>query len=199
MSPSLPSQVDATAGTRQAVFDWEVPFLVDDEPALARGELAWLPGPSPVTTIMLLLVGLAARTAAALSRWNVPSMLAAVTALFAAAVAADSLTGLPPGAEGEPSLLVLPALTILATLAAVWLQRRRPVTGRVLAAVSGVPLLVWGILQAGVLTRPITPGTFPAGAVRTVAALAIGTGASTLAALARDHRRSSEHDSPATT
>lgn len=177
MSPALPSHVDPDLSAVQPVMDWELPLVVDGEPVTVHGELVWVPGPGPafpltvVAAVVLLVVG-------STLRWPVMAPVAAVVASFASlAVALPANTGLPTGAEGEPALVVLPLLA-LAVTGAGWHRWRRAegASGPGLTAAAGVPLLVWGIAQAGALTRPLVPGPVGVGAVRLVVAFALAAG-----------------------
>jgi hypothetical protein len=188
MSPSLPRQVDPAAGTPQPVADWAVPLLVDGEEVTVTGELLWLPGPSPAVPVGVVLLAVAAGMALGWTRpgW-VPAVLG-VGGLLTLATGVSKNLGLPPGADGEPFLVVLPVLALGVVAAGVGLVRRAgggAVRGRSIAAAGGVPLLVWAVLQAGALTRPVVPGALPVGAVRVVLALAIAAGIAGLLVAAR--------------
>jgi hypothetical protein len=179
MSPRLPAGVDPAAGTAQHVFDWEVPMLVDGEPVVVTGSLEWVPGPSPLVPGALVVAGLAAAFVAA-RRW--PALPSAVVGiLVATASAVAGAWGLPPGAEADPALVVLPASAAL--LAALGRVRRPLVT-----AAGGLPLVAWALLQAGALTRPIVPGPLPTGVVRITVVVALAAGVATVAAGVRAWR-----------
>jgi hypothetical protein len=178
MSPALPGQVDPSAGTPQPVFEWEVPFAVDGEEARIVGELVWLPGPGPAVPVGLVAVGL---LAAAVLAWARPGLVAGTIAVAAALAGAVGLTknlGLPTGADGEPFLVVLPVLALAVTVGGLLLARRdaTPTRGRLVAAAAGVPLLVWVVIQAGTLTRPVVPGPLPVGVVRAVLVIVLAAG-----------------------
>jgi hypothetical protein len=180
MSPSLPRQVDPAAGGPQPVADWEVPLVVDGQPVTVAGELWWLPGPTPLVPAALTLLAVVAGVALALLRPGaVPAVLAA-SAVAALAVGATKNVGLPAGADGEPFLVVLPVLALALTVAGVAVGRRDArgsVRGRLVAAAGGLPLAVWALVLAGVLTRPIVPGPLPTGVVRVVVALLVAASA----------------------
>jgi hypothetical protein len=179
MSASAPPQVDTGARQAQPVMDWEVPFVVDGRDVVARGELVWYPGPSPLAVVGLVALTLGAGLALAFARRVPAPALAAVGAVPAGIVGIEQAVGLPAGADIDPALLVLPALTIVLGAAGLQLMRRDPgaLRGRAIGAAAGLPLLVWGVLQVGAITRPIVPGALPTG---------VGLGAAALAVLVRD-------------
>jgi hypothetical protein len=155
---------------------------------VARGELVWHPGPSPVMVVGLLALTVAAGLALAFLRRVPASVLAGVGAVPAAVVGILPAVGLPTGADVDPGLIVLPLLAIGLAAVGLRLALRDPgaIRARVIGGAAGLPLLVWGVLQSGALTRPIVPGPLPVGVVRGVAALAIGLGVAALAVLGRD-------------
>jgi hypothetical protein len=188
MSPDPPGQVDTSLGEVQEVFDWEIPLSVDDREVLVRGELAWYPGP-PVW-MPVVLVGLALGLAGVLVfLLRVPvAVLAALGGVVAAAAGVAQVTGQPPGGEGDPFVVALPAVAVGAAGIALVLGRRDPAGGRarLLGAAAGLPLLVWGVLQAGSLTRPIAPEPLTGASLRPLAAAALGIGAVAIVWLLRE-------------
>ena len=187
MSPGPPDQVDTSARQVQEVFDWEIPVLVDGEPVVIHGELAWHPGPPAWVPVAWLLAALAAATVL-VRRIDVPvAWLAAGVSVPAGAAGIAMVTGQPPGGEGDPFLIVLPALALAAALVAVRVRRREPAgrRPRLLSAAATVPLLVWGVLQVGALTRPILPEPMSPVLLRPVVAAALGLGAVALLEVGR--------------
>jgi hypothetical protein len=187
MSPALPGQVDPAAGVVQPVFDWEVPLTVDGEQVRLLGELVWLPGPGPVVPAVLVALGVLAAAGLA---WRFPAAVAgtiAAAAVLAGAVGLTKNLGLPTGADGEPFLVILPVLALAATTAGILLARRdaAPTRGQLVAAAAGVPLLVWVVIQAGTLTRPVVPGPLPVGVVRAVLVVALAAGLAGIVTAAR--------------
>jgi hypothetical protein len=185
MSPRLPAGVDPAADIPQFVFDWEIPLVVDGSPVVVAGRLEWLPGPPPLLPGVLVAAGLAAAAWAA-RRWP-PLPSAAAGTIVVGVVGGVSALGLPPGGDSDPALLALPVVAGL--LASVGRQRRPLVT-----AAAGLPLLAWGVLQAGALTRPIVPGPLPAGAVRVAVVLAAAAGIAALGAGVRTWRSPASDD-----
>ena len=188
MSPGAPPQVDTGARQAQEVFDWEIPLLLDDEPVLIRGELTWHPGPPWWVPVLWLLAALGL-AGVLVRRARVPvATLAAVVALPAGGAGVAMVVGQPPGADGDPFLVALPALALAVALVALRARRHEPtgVRARLLAAAAAVPLLVWGVLQVGALTRPIVPEPLTGAMLRPVVAAALGLGAVVLLETARD-------------
>ena len=186
MSPSLPDAVDPSEGVVEPVFDWgPVPLTVDGRDVNITGELVWVPGPPPLVPIALLGAAVVAASLLFLRRpGTVPVTVLAVAAVTAV-VGSSAVLGLPAGSDGRPALLVLPGIAaVLAVVGAVWRRRDEADQGWLVAA-GGVPLLAWGVLQAGALTRPIVPGWLSVWWVRGAAAVAIGVGAAALLLLLR--------------
>lgn len=192
MSPSPPPRLDTAAASAQPVFDWEVPLRVDGQSAVVRGELTWRSGPPPWVPAAIVGAALAAVAALVHAAGLSPALVGAVVALFAGAAGLLMAAGQPPGGEGDVSVVVLPALSLVVALLS--LLRRAGGRGagagaargtRALAAAAAVPLLAWGLLQFGALTRPIVPEPLPTGALRAVVAAALAAGAVGLVELAR--------------
>ncbi|MFA9431644.1 hypothetical protein [Egicoccus sp. AB-alg2] len=189
MSPSLPPQVDPSAGSPQPVMDWTVPVEVDGQTVEITGTLSWVPGPSPLVSALLVVLAVALAAAVVLRRPSAAAGLTLVGAVVAVGVGVTKVVGLPAGADGEPMLLVLPGITLALLGMGLALSRRADgadTRGALVTAAAGIPLLVWAVLQFGALTRPIVPGPLPVGAVRVAVAL---TGAAGLAALGAVVRR----------
>lgn len=186
MSPSLPRHVDPTAGTPQPVQDWEVPLLVDGVPVTVRGELVWLPGPSPAGPVALVGGLVLVMVALAVIRPDRVPWMVLGGALATGAASLASNVGLPPGADGDAALVILPLLALaLAALGLRLTSREEGWRGPLIGAAGGVPLLVWGILKSGALTRPIVPPPLPTGLVRFITALALAIGVAAAVALVR--------------
>lgn len=182
MAPSLPAAVDPDVVAVQHVQDWQVPLLVDDREVVVSGRLAWAPGPSPLVAVAGLLVAATAAIGLTARRPGLAGVLvASVGAAALAGAAADRITT-PPGAEHDPVLLVLPLLALTLLAAAAGLGRRQPGRAGWLRAAAGLPLLVWGAVQAAVLVRPLAPGLLPVGLTRVVVAAAVVAGLTALAA-----------------
>jgi len=193
MSPTLPGDVDPTQGTVQEIFAWEVPLVVDGEPARVEGVLAWLPGPPVGLPIALLVLSLAA--AVGLVRRpprdrGVGVMGVGLGALAAGVVATVSS---PPGGQAEPSLIVLPAVAVAAGL----LARLRPGGPAVrgwLTDAAAIPLLGFGLWSLPVWWRPIAPTPLPIGVVRLLVAAGLAVGLAGSIALARRALQASSLD-----
>ncbi|MFA9443954.1 hypothetical protein [Egicoccus sp. AB-alg6-2] len=199
MSPSLPPQVDPTAGSVQAVTDWRVPIVVDGESVEILGELRWVPGPSPLYTGLLIAVALAGAALVVARRPTATPVVAAVAGVIALGVGVSEVAGLPAGTDAQPMLVVLPAMA-LGLLLFGWLLTRRggsaDVRGPMIAATAGIPVLVWGILHLATLWRPIVPGPLPIGVARIAVVLALAAGASAIGSLVRAVLAATSLDAP---
>jgi hypothetical protein len=185
MSPELPGQIDPAVSERQRVLTWSLPLVVDDQPVEVSGELDYLPSPTPLLPGLVLVLVLAAGVLAGLRRPAAVPAVAAVGAAAATTVGVASVVGLPPGADTEPALLILPVVA-LALLGAGLATRSRPgIASRVVTALAGLPLVVWGVLLARSLTSAIVPTLLPSGVSRLLVAVVLGAGLASLVAAAR--------------
>ncbi len=187
MSPGIPDKVDPALQEVQEVWDWEVPVLVDGQVTHVRGELRWHPGPPVWVPVLLVGLGLGLAGAAVWVLGAPVAVLAGVVGVGSGLAGGLQVTGQPPGGEGDPFLVVLPAVGVGAALLALALRRRDPggAGAGLLDAAAGLPLLVWGLLQSGALTRPIAPEPLTGASLRPVAAAALGVGSIAVVVLVR--------------
>jgi hypothetical protein len=185
MSPTLPPSVDTARTETQQVSEWTVPLVVDDRQVVVAGELEWLPGPSPVLPVGALVLTVAAGAWLALRHERVLSSVIGIGAALTGAVGVAGSVGLPTGVDAEPALIVLPGLALAVLAAAHWWTGRDPVQGGWMVPAAALPLVVWGVVQAGSLTRPIVPGPVPSQVVLLMVALAFGIGAAAAIVLVR--------------
>lgn len=185
MSPELPDQVDPGLDERQRVQTWSIPLTVDDRPVEVRGELDHLPSPSPVLPAAAALLVLALGLAVALRMPAGAPSIAAIGAVAAGVVGVAAVVGLPPGAEADPTLLVLPGVALVLVLVATAIRGRPGIAGRVVGGLAGLPLLVWGASQVGALTRAVVPTALPDGVARLLVAVVLGAAVAALAAAVR--------------
>jgi hypothetical protein len=183
MSPTLPSQVDPSAGTPQPVADWEVPLTVDGEPIVVAGELVWQPGPSPLVPIGAVVLALT--LVGGLVAWRRSALVGVVLVgvVATAGVGVVKTLDLPAGADGEPAWFVLPGMAAAALVLGHLLHRRGDVRGTWLRDAAGLPIGVWAVLQIGALSRPIVPGPLPVGLGRSLTAFALAAGIVALVSL----------------
>ena len=199
MSPSLPAQVDPSAGTPQPVMDWSVPVQVDGEAVEITGQLVWLPGPSALVTTLLVALAVALAAAVVVRRPGAAPVLTVVGVVVAAGIGLTKVIGLPPGSDLEPMLVGLPGIAVALLLLGYALSRRSAggdARAAVITAAAGIPLLVWSVLQIGSLSRPIVPGPLPVGAVRVAVALTGAAGLAALGAVVRQVLSATSLDEP---
>jgi hypothetical protein len=184
MSPTLPADVDPSAGTAQEVFAWQVPLVVDGAPARIEGSLVWLPGPPAVLPIGLAVLTLAAAVGLGLRGTRQRGVAVVGVGLSALTAGAVTTVSSPPGGEAEPALIVLPAVAVGAWLLGR-LQPREAASQGWLADAAAIPLLGWGLWSVAVWWRPIAPIPLPIGVVRGLVAAALAVGLAGVVALAR--------------
>ena len=185
MSPALPPTVDVSRNEPQQVLEWTVPLVVDGRDVEVRGVLDWVPGPSPALPVGAVLLAVAAGVWSSLRRESGLSVAIAVGAVLTGVVGLTSSVGLPPGADAEPALVVLPALAGGVLVAArIWCRRDAGRSSWLVPA-AALPIAIWGVIQWGSLTRPIVPGPLPSELVLATTAVAFGTAAAALAVVGR--------------
>ncbi|MTV27587.1 hypothetical protein FTX61_19530 [Nitriliruptoraceae bacterium ZYF776] len=185
MSPAVPRQVDTGAGTPQPVQDWSFQITVDEQPVAVSGQLTWFPPASPLLPALAFLIVGAGATALVLRRSAAATAVAAVGAVAAAVVGTSASVGLPSGAQAEPATFILPLVALVLAGVAVTIRRRPGSAPRVLGALAGVPVVVWGVLQSGSLTAPIVPTPLPAALARSLIAVALAAGLAALVGAGR--------------
>lgn len=185
MSPELPGQLDPGADEPQRVLTWTLPLLVDDVPVEVSGELDYLPSPSPVVPVLVLVLVLAGGAAVALRRPAALPVVALVGAAAALTVGVASVVGLPPGADSEPALLILPVVAAALVGVGAAIRRREGLGPRLVTALAGLPLVVWGVLLSRSLTAAIVPTALPTGVARLLVAMVLGAGIAALVVAAR--------------
>jgi len=162
---------------------WAVPMRLGAQEIVAKGDLVWEPGPSPLPWFALILASLAlvvviGRRAA----WG-PG-LAAVTAVLLA-VDVFHILGLGLANAGTLGFRLTKSITqspyeplawIIGILAIVWLRRGRP-DGLTLAAIAGLQIaLLGGVSDISALSRSVVPFGFAAALARVAVALSAGLG-----------------------
>jgi hypothetical protein len=140
-SPSPASEGHGSSnGTRER--SWAVPLLVDNRQALLIGRLVWVPGPSPLSGLIVLLCSLLlVASLGALRRWRLP-LVAATSGLLA--VVAAHLVGSVTGSIGiGVAYPVLMAEVLLVLLAFAIALARRVATTESLVAVAVISSLLF--------------------------------------------------------
>ncbi|MEX1162803.1 MAG: hypothetical protein WEB03_04415 [Nitriliruptor sp.] len=185
MTPTLPRNVDPGADGPQRVTAWELPLTVDGEPVTVSGELGWEPSVSALPAGFVALLVLGAGVAAA-SRFPAASVTVTLVGVVAAGTVglAGSL-GLPPGADSEPALVLLPAVALALVGVGLAVRGRAGLGPELIGALAGVPLLVWSVLLLRALTAPIVPTSLPDVVARLLVAVALGAGLASLVAAGR--------------
>ncbi|MTV25181.1 hypothetical protein FTX61_07125 [Nitriliruptoraceae bacterium ZYF776] len=186
MSPELPPQIDTGRDEVQEVLAWELELALDGQPLVVRGELDWVPGPSAVVPGLLGLLAVALGLVLGWRAAGRGPLVAAVGAVVAGVGGVAASAGLPAGADQDPVLVILPAVTLLLAGVGAWAVRNRPgLAPRLVAALAGFPLGVWAVLQIGALTRPIVPTQLPTDLARVLVTVTLAVGIAALVGAAR--------------
>ncbi|HEV8623812.1 MAG TPA: hypothetical protein VG034_05090 [Acidimicrobiia bacterium] len=184
-----PPEVRNSPGTRHVIkmsaddSQWAVRMRLGNQDLVAKGDLVWQPGPSPLPWFALILASLA--LVVVLGRrvaWG--SSLAAITALLLA-IDVFHTVGLGLANAGDLGYRLTKSITqspyeplawAVGILAIVWLRRGRS-DGLSLAALSGLQIaLLGGIGDLAALSRTVVPFGFGANLARLAVALSAGLG-----------------------
>ena len=184
MAPRNPPEVEANPGQRHVVIPrWEIQLQRGGDPAVAFGNLTWVPGPSPapwfgfMAATFLVVGGLGL-----LRRWGRP--LAAVTAIVLAADVIHALSvafAFSGGFGTHLAKLVTGSFYAFigwgsAALAFRFLRRGK-VDGLYAGVFAGLSIAVFGgLLDLAKLSRSISLSVLPTGAARLFVALSAGGG-----------------------
>jgi hypothetical protein len=186
--PDPPAVAAARGRPHVVVPAWQVPLRVGGEngrTVLARGQIAWVPGPSPWPWVLLALAAFGVVVAAA--HRGRPGLLALAALLAvgadvthtAASFAASTASLATKLYAGSTSL----AGWVVAALAALRLLRGRSDTGYVYLLLAGVFVALAGALpDLGALARSQLPSALGPLATRATIALSFGLGVGLVAA-----------------
>jgi hypothetical protein len=170
---------------------WAVPMRLGNQEIVAKGDLVWEPGPSPLPWFALILISIAlviviGRRAA----WG-PGLAAVTAALLAVDIL--HVVGLGLANAGTLGFRLTKSITqspyeplawIAGILAVVWLRRGRK-DGLSLAVLAALWIaLLGGFADISALSRSVVPFGFGAGLARLAVALSIGLGVGITAAVA---------------
>jgi hypothetical protein len=182
MSDQDPPAVQRDPGRRHVVIPgWAVDMRRGTTDISARGDLVWVPGPSPFPWLLLALV-LAAVVAALALR---PFWTAALAAAMVALVAVDAFHAIGVGLANAGSFgtrlgkilagsfYSFPAW-IVGAVGVYWLLRRRSEGLAAVAVSAAVMALAGGLADLAVFSRSQVPFAFSASLVRLAVALTIG-------------------------
>lgn len=175
MSPDLPRPVARNPDERTVVTEWTVPIEVDETGVAVRGELVWLPSPSPIVPAMLVLVV----AAAGLLAWRRLGIAAGAAAALGAGlletlVAAGALAAAP---ADPPAIVTAVAPPLLGALVGGYsLLRRDPRQQARLVAIAAALVLLWAVPRLFVTVKPIIPSLLPDALVWVGVAASAGLG-----------------------
>jgi hypothetical protein len=170
---------------------WAVPMRLGAQEVVAKGDLVWQPGPSPLPWFALILAALAVVVVVGRRPAWGPG-LAAVTAVLLA-VDVFHVVGLGLANAGELGERLVKSITqspfqplawAVGILAIVWLRRSRS-DGLSLAVLAGLEIaLLGGLSDISALSRSEVPFGFSADLARLAVALSVGLGFGITAAVA---------------
>jgi hypothetical protein len=162
---------------------WSVPMRIGAQEIAAKGDLVWVPGPSPLPWFALIVAALAVVVVVG-RRASWGAGLAAVTAVLLA-VDVFHVVGLGLANAGDLGYRLTKSITqspyqplawAVGILAIIWLRRGRA-EGLSLAAVAGLQIaFLGGVADLSNLSRSEVPFGFAADLARLAVALSVGLG-----------------------
>lgn len=182
-----PPAVKASPGTPHVIVpDWRVPLLQGDQTMVVRGDITWVPGPSPWPWV-LIAVGLFAAALAAAGGYRRPKVLAVVALVAVAAdmvhTAGALLASTAPLATELYGVVTSAAGWVTAGVAAWRLLRGRADTGLLYLLLGGVFLTLAGALpDLSALGRSQLTSSFGPGVTRAAITFTLGLGAAMVVA-----------------
>ena len=184
-----PPDVRSSPNTRHVIkmsgddTQWAVRMKLGTQDVVAKGDLIWQPGPSPLPWFALILVALAVVVVVGRGAAWAP----AVAAILALLLAIDvfHVVGLGLANAGDIGYRLTKAITqspyeplawLVGILAIVWLRRGR-FDGLSLAALSGLQIALFGgVGDLAALSHTVVPFGFGANLARLAVALSTGLG-----------------------
>lgn len=182
-----PPAVKASPGTPHVIVpDWRVPLLQGDQTMVVRGDITWVPGPSPWPWV-LIAVGLFAAALAAAGGYRRPKVLAVVALVAVAAdmvhTAGALLASTAPLATELYGVVTSAAGWVTAGVAAWRLLRGRADTGLLYLLLGGVFLTLAGALpDLSALGRSQLTSSFGPVVTRAAITFTLGLGAAMVVA-----------------
>ncbi len=173
MSRDLPAQVIEDPGSEHMIIpEWQVDLLVGDEEVAVTGDLVWVPGPSPLLWLALVIVLAAVVAVCAFwSRWALAFAVALIVLLVFDLVHVI-------GNWGGPSVLIVTIISWLVAAAALVRLFQRDRDGAFWSILAGLFFFFFGgVADFAVLNNSIVVFEFGPALVRTAVAVSLGVGA----------------------
>ena len=162
MSEDRPPVVDGS--TREVVFPWQVPAVVDGVPVTVSGELVWIPSRSPVPALMAGLIALLPLAFWTPRRMWIPAATASFAGLVAGGVSVVLISGTPAEVRDVPAALALAGVSTALGLVGVLAASVRPRLSAAAAVVAAGCLAAWCATSMAALWLPVLPSaSLPAG------------------------------------
>ncbi len=180
MASEDPPSVRRDPDRRHRVQTWKVTLDTPDGAVTARGDVVWVPGPSPWPLAALAVAAAAGVFVLTRTRrwwWSMVGALGALVGLEALHLAgAWGASAAGTGTRVSDNVYSI-AGVLVGAAALVWLARRRRDDAAPAVLVAAVVLVaVGGLTDLTVLGHSQLPSTFDAGTARLVVALVLGIG-----------------------
>ena len=191
-----PKPVRDQPGQRHVITDdWQVSFVHGGTTSIARGDLVWVPGPSPAPAlafagVLLITTVLAARRRPFLAVGAATAALVVIDIVHAFGIgfANAGTFGTQLARTFAGSTVSLPAWVIGG--GALWFFRNRRIDGFFAAVFTGlIVAVIGGLADVTVLSRSVVPYALPDGLARFIVAASLGLGFGVAAASGLSIRR----------
>lgn len=164
MSEDRPPSVDGS--TREVVFPWQVPAVVDGVPVTVSGELVWIPSRSPAPALMAGLIALLPLAFWTPRRMWIPAATASFAGLVAGGVSVVLISGTPAEVRDVPAALALAVASTAVGLVGVLAALARPRLSAAAAAIAAGCLAAWSATSMAALWLPVLPSASLSAGVR---------------------------------
>lgn len=212
MGDRLPPAVRRDAGRRHVVNDeWKVPLRVGSTKVTAKGQLLWVPGPSPLPWLGLavLVFGLLVVSGALLGERSFRWVFGVAVALVLAAdvvhtigsarvVESSLLAQVGSGVTSSPTVLLAWVAAAAAVVLLVWRGSERETEAMLAGGFAGAVLALFGgVMELSTLSRSQVPFAGAHALARLSVAVSLGAGFGLLVAAVVAYRRRAPVASPA--
>lgn len=174
-----PPIVTSNPGTRHELADWAVPMRIGERQLTVNGTTEWVPAPSPLPWLLLIVASVAVPCALIIRRHTMVALGVAATVMTPALIATTigSWQSNAEAAIGKTPVLALPFFILSLLAGSLIIARSKPQDSLVLAGGLGAAAALVAILaRFDWLTRSQLPTALPPVIARASTSLVIGTG-----------------------
>lgn len=174
-----PSIVTSNPDVRHQLADWTVPMRIGERQLTVNGTTEWVPAPSPLPWLLVILASAAVICALIIRRHTMVALIVAAAVMTPALIATTvgSWQSNAEAAIGKTPALALPFFIVSLLAGALIIARSKPQDSLVLAGGLGAAAAIVAILaRFDWLTRSQLPTALPPVIARAATSLVIGAG-----------------------